>query len=301
MEEDEVRENKISYDQTPSRPRSVKSWRSRRSRTRSRSNTRPASLTRLYSAGFHDDHGVYVGPGEFDSTDVPHQGRAARPQIDEDSTDDAQHEKDEDGLEEVEGHDFGDEGTSPAGDVDRSAQNGQLEKAPSLSRRPTNKSAQSQREHDPNMVRWNGADDPDNPKNWKMSRKWIATIVVSSFVGRTLVCSYSSEGELTTPSLDIHFPSRIYNGRASIAKYGNRPGSEQLGGLSDVSVHFHPSLRFRSGFLRSALRSVWPRSCAAASEPFLPHLQSRLRIRTNTSSDASLSLPCWSWWIGAPE
>ncbi|KAL8714160.1 MAG: hypothetical protein Q9220_001889 [cf. Caloplaca sp. 1 TL-2023] len=34
---------------------------------------------------------------------------------------------------------------------------------------------------DPNLVTWEGPDDPENPKNWSTKRRWAATIVVSSF------------------------------------------------------------------------------------------------------------------------
>lgn len=34
---------------------------------------------------------------------------------------------------------------------------------------------------DPNLVSWDGPDDPANPKNWSFKMKWAATIVVSSF------------------------------------------------------------------------------------------------------------------------
>ncbi|KAJ9611316.1 hypothetical protein H2200_004500 [Cladophialophora chaetospira] len=34
---------------------------------------------------------------------------------------------------------------------------------------------------DPNLVTWDGPDDPDNPKNWAFRKKWAATLIVSSF------------------------------------------------------------------------------------------------------------------------
>jgi hypothetical protein len=34
---------------------------------------------------------------------------------------------------------------------------------------------------DPTVVDWDSADDPQNPKNWTMKRKWAATFVVSAF------------------------------------------------------------------------------------------------------------------------
>ncbi|MCJ1274476.1 hypothetical protein MMC21_002272 [Puttea exsequens] len=34
---------------------------------------------------------------------------------------------------------------------------------------------------DPNLISWEGPEDPANPKNWSFNKKWAATIVVSSF------------------------------------------------------------------------------------------------------------------------
>ncbi|KAJ5249109.1 MFS multidrug transporter [Penicillium chermesinum] len=34
---------------------------------------------------------------------------------------------------------------------------------------------------DPNLVDWDGPDDPENPRNWSIKRKWTATILVSCF------------------------------------------------------------------------------------------------------------------------
>ncbi|KAL5119795.1 hypothetical protein ACEQ8H_002401 [Pleosporales sp. CAS-2024a] len=42
-----------------------------------------------------------------------------------------------------------------------------------------NKSSRSIR--DPNLVTWDSDDDPKNPKNWSMKRKWAATLIVSCF------------------------------------------------------------------------------------------------------------------------
>lgn len=43
---------------------------------------------------------------------------------------------------------------------------------------------------------WDGPDDPENPKNWSSSRKWQATIVVSSF---SLISTVSSS--MVAPAL----------------------------------------------------------------------------------------------------
>jgi multidrug resistance protein len=66
---------------------------------------------------------------------------------------------------------------------------------PKLERKKTSRSARSAR--DPNLVSWSGPDDPDNPKNWKFSRKWAATLVVSSF---TFISPVSSS--MIAPAVD---------------------------------------------------------------------------------------------------
>jgi multidrug resistance protein len=54
-----------------------------------------------------------------------------------------------------------------------------LEAAPT---RPGLKSEKSTRSlKDPNLVTWDGPDDPDNPKNWAFRKRWAATLIVSSF------------------------------------------------------------------------------------------------------------------------
>ena len=52
-------------------------------------------------------------------------------------------------------------------------------KSPSL-KSPTSTPAFHQKhEHDPNMVRFGGPDDKDNPQNWSRSYKWFVTIICS--------------------------------------------------------------------------------------------------------------------------
>jgi multidrug resistance protein len=42
---------------------------------------------------------------------------------------------------------------------------------------------------DPFLVVWDGPDDPENPKNWKFSRKWAAVGIISAFTFMTPVSS----------------------------------------------------------------------------------------------------------------
>ncbi|KAI1266846.1 major facilitator superfamily domain-containing protein [Xylariaceae sp. FL1019] len=63
--------------------------------------------------------------------------------------------------------------------------------------------------NDPNLVTWTGPDDPENPKNWKYSKKWGAVFTVSLF---TLISPVSSS--LVAPALnkigeELHIDSAI--------------------------------------------------------------------------------------------
>lgn len=46
---------------------------------------------------------------------------------------------------------------------------------------PTEKSSPTPDSSDPNLVTWAGPDDPENPKNWTIYKKWGAVFIVSTF------------------------------------------------------------------------------------------------------------------------
>lgn len=170
-------------------PRSVRSWRSlsnfSRSQTRSRTGSRSGSpddtvLRQVFSAGFNDDHSIYRNDYDIASDEESPDGRG-RQGVECPATLAPSDSKDADfepeGKEEVESQDH----TSIQDGGDRAGEAGELEKAPPIARRSTNRSTRSQKLQDPNMVSWEGPDDPENPKNWALKRKWIATVVVSMF------------------------------------------------------------------------------------------------------------------------
>lgn len=170
---------------------------STKSRSRSRSRpSRPASpqLHRLFSAQFPDDHSVYHhedGEGVHVDADArslhkteTDRRRSSNISNDSDSTSETQEEKDdvpqtdnEVTYEEIRG------GIPDERDVEAPPQT--LEKK---------KSSRSIK--DPNLVTWESPDDPANPKNWSMKRKWAATLIVSAF---TLVSPISSS--MISPAL----------------------------------------------------------------------------------------------------
>jgi len=43
----------------------------------------------------------------------------------------------------------------------------------------TEKSSDEEEKRDPNIVDWDGPDDPENPMNWPMKKKWMNIAVLS--------------------------------------------------------------------------------------------------------------------------
>lgn len=82
-----------------------------------------------------------------------------------------------------------------------------LEFGPKLLREKTQKSTKSMR--DTNLVTWEGPHDPENPKNWKIGRKWAAVLVVSSFTFISPVSSSMVAPALTSISSDLHIVNSI--------------------------------------------------------------------------------------------
>jgi MFS transporter, DHA1 family, multidrug resistance protein len=56
-------------------------------------------------------------------------------------------------------------------DVEKGDQSSDEEKAEQLRRKES-------KHRDPNLIEWDGPDDPENPMNWPTSKKWIITIAL---------------------------------------------------------------------------------------------------------------------------
>ncbi|KAF2104946.1 MFS general substrate transporter [Rhizodiscina lignyota] len=76
-----------------------------------------------------------------------------------------------------------------------------IEPGEPLEKRPTTR--------DPNLVSWDGPDDPFNPKNWTFKQKWAATFVVSSFTFISPVSSSMVAPALGVISRDFGITSEI--------------------------------------------------------------------------------------------
>ncbi|TIA01842.1 MFS multidrug transporter [Aureobasidium pullulans] len=175
-----------------SRTRSNKSNRSTKSRSRSGSRpSRPSSpLQRLTSANFIDDHGIYHHHADSDyevEIEERESEHGGSDDLSPQSSSDLEKEKEKQEPDEIPIEPFGAE---TARDLEAQSEK---EDPPALSRKSTSKSVK-----DPNLVGWDGPDDPENPKNWGKGRKWAATLVVSSF---TFISPVSSS--MVAPAIGV--------------------------------------------------------------------------------------------------
>ncbi|MCJ1404435.1 hypothetical protein MMC11_007660 [Xylographa trunciseda] len=125
--------------------------------TRTRSNrSRAPRLNRILSGQHLDDHSHY------------HHHDFESDRDDSSDSEDTLNENEKDSEDPLEQK--GDVSKGIGNEQDLEAGGTQLEK------KKTSRSVK-----DPNLVTWDGPDDPENPKNWTRKRKWLATLVVSSF------------------------------------------------------------------------------------------------------------------------
>jgi hypothetical protein len=195
---------------TPARTRSRSPARSRsRSRSiRERLGRAAPSLGRVYSAQAFDDHAVYSrhnsvpnSPVEEHDTAHPYDGRDDASIASSRSNNAA---KDID-LEKQETQELDqpeaewDAGVLAERDFNNDTPKEELQK----------KKTREEQAKDPNLVTWDGPDDPANPKNWSVKRKWAATFVVSSFTFISPVSSSMVAPALVVMSKDLNITQEV--------------------------------------------------------------------------------------------
>ena len=88
---------------------------------------------------------------------------------------------------------------------------------------------------DPNIVTWDGPNDPANPKNWSRNQKWAATIVVSSFTFISPISSTLIAPAISAIARDFHIVSEVHQELVlSIFVLAYGVGPLFLGPLSEI-------------------------------------------------------------------
>lgn len=175
----------------------------RSSRSLSRSHTNGTPLNDILSSRFPDEHGEVAPIDPSKKADIA-TGYASVHRSDDESNDDddddinepdgvlkkedeAEHSQ-EGNNEEIQG------GVACERDVEADA----LEKKESI-----------ESTKDPNLVAWESASDPQNPKNWSIKRKWAAALIVSCFTLLSPVCSSMIAPALTSISTEFKITNEV--------------------------------------------------------------------------------------------
>ncbi|OJD30864.1 mfs multidrug transporter [Diplodia corticola] len=181
------------------------------SRTRSRPD-RPESPEPVYSVEHLDDHSIYHHDHAAAESDRPATG------------DDSEVEKKDNGQDDngsIEVPEVRD-GIPDVRDVEKA----DLAKEQAKSDAPLK---------DPNSVGWDGPEDPANPKNWSIRRKWAACLVVSAFTFISPVSSSMVAPALPAISKDLGVNKDIEEALIlSIFVLAYAVGPLVLGPLSEV-------------------------------------------------------------------
>ncbi|KAL8665668.1 MAG: hypothetical protein Q9168_007651 [Polycauliona sp. 1 TL-2023] len=100
---------------------------------------------------------------------------------------------------------------------------------------PLEKKQSSKSVKDPNLVTWDGPDDPQNPKNWSKKQRWAATIVVSSFTFISPVSSSMVAPAISTIASEFKITNEVESQMLlSIFVLGYAIGPLFIGPLSEV-------------------------------------------------------------------
>lgn len=153
--------------------------------TRSRASSRRRELERIYSAQHLDDHGYYHHDdhSSSDDEDYSEEVREKEEQEEQDQNASSDTAKDDDSSSREEAEVRG--GIANVRDVEKG-----------VGHKKSSKSLRSNKSKDPNLVTWDGPDDPANPKNWTMKRKALGLLTVAMF---TFISPVSSS--MVAPSI----------------------------------------------------------------------------------------------------
>ncbi|KAL1965737.1 hypothetical protein VTN77DRAFT_5237 [Rasamsonia byssochlamydoides] len=93
---------------------------------------------------------------------------------------------------------------------------------------------------DPNLVEWDGPDDPENPQNFSRMRKWLITMILSTLtVWITFSSSVFSEATLVTAK-EYHVATEVTTLATSLPVFGFAVGPLVWGPLSELYGRKYP-------------------------------------------------------------
>jgi hypothetical protein len=138
-------------------------------------------------------------------------------------------------------------------------------------------SAQEEKERAADVDGWN--EDPANPRNWTVIRKWRNVAIVSFYTFITYVPFTYFHFESATQGLCQSFGIE-YDGSWSTGDWGTLQYYESHNRRAHPQ-HIHPCLGYRSPLRRAAFRNLRPHMDSTHFEPLLPSILSGLHLRAH--------------------
>ncbi|TQB75842.1 hypothetical protein MPDQ_001442 [Monascus purpureus] len=159
-----------------------------------RSTSTLETLSHIYSGRYVDDAGVYMNEGELEemAEEEEENERRLSQRLSGKPTLEGKGEAHFD----AESSSRESEGTGHHDDIEKGG----------LGRPKTREAETGQ---DPKLVTWEGPDDPENPKNWTLRKKWAATVIVSCFTFISPVSSSMVAPALSTISKQFHITDEV--------------------------------------------------------------------------------------------
>ena len=122
-------------------------------------------------------------------------------------------------------------------DVEHDVEKGAEENGTALPRDSPQPSAAP---NDPNLVNWDGPDDPENPQNWPKSKKWLHTMLIASMTWIvTFASSVFSTGTIAVGA-EFHISAEVATLGTSLFVLGFGLGPSIWGPLSELYGRMRP-------------------------------------------------------------
>lgn len=163
---------------------------------------------------------------------------------------------------------------------------------------------------DPNVVDWDGHDDPENPLNWSNKRKWAAIGMVSMVTFLTPLGSSVFAPGVPLVMDEFHSNSQILEGFVVSVyvlgfAFGPLSKSHLIITLIVVTPGILASQTLIWAYIRhtlthssncSFIRNVWPLTIVPCFGLLFRHLQHRLCCQHQLEPIDSVSILCWLVW-----
>lgn len=131
------------------------------------------------------------------------------------------------------------------------------------------KKEKSEAEHDPDLVTWNGPDDPKDPKNWSKSHKWAITAVSSSPIEFDLPLFADTPFPLDCVRVLFHLTGILLDSGTGPTRHLERVQSYQRGRTEPDVQYLCAGLCLWPAVSGASLRRIRTPDCSPIGQPVL--------------------------------